>query len=618
MNVRDIFNIEVAEYAIANKIHEEPAFAWWVPSTLKKRNRFISKVKSKYWQRTHKYGIEVPKSVKHALEIDQKNGDNQWWEAIMTEMANVRVAFQVFDGKSNQLPPGYQEIKCHMIFDIKLGENFRRKARYVAGGHVTDPPSSITYSSVVSRESVRIALLIAALNDLEILSADIQNAYLHAKCREKIWTRAGPEFGSDEGSVMIIARALYGLKSSGAAFRSLLANRLYEIGYKPTKGDPDVWIRPAVKGDGYEYYEMVLVYVDDIFAISNDPMKTLNGIQEEFKFKNNEVKPPVMYLGAKLEYQIFNGVKCWTMSSDKYVNAAIENIEKKLKSEGRHLPRRADTPMSSSYRPEEDVSAELEGTDHTYFQELIGILRWAIELGRIDIMIEVSMLSTHLAMPRSGHLEQAIHIFAYLKVNPKKTLALDPQHPVYDENQFSPVADWHDFYRDAKEQIPDDSPPSRGRMVSMHCFVDADHASNRVTRRSQTGILIFLNRAPIAWYSKRQNTVESSTFGSEYIAMKTAVEMLQALRYKLRWFGVPIDGPVNVFGDNESVINSSQKPEATLSKKHNSIAYHKTREAVASGMIRVAYVNTLLNLADVLTKPLPKARRDALIDLFMY
>jgi Reverse transcriptase (RNA-dependent DNA polymerase) len=146
----------------------------------------------------------------------------------MTEMTNVRVAFQVFDGKSNQLPPGYQEIKCNMIFDIKLGENFRRKARYVAGGHVTDPPTSITYSSVVSRESVCIALLIVALNDLEILSADIQNAYLHAKCREKIWTRAGPEFGSDKGSVMIIARALYGLKSSGAAFRSLLANRVYE------------------------------------------------------------------------------------------------------------------------------------------------------------------------------------------------------------------------------------------------------------------------------------------------------------------------------------------------------------------------------------------------------
>jgi Reverse transcriptase (RNA-dependent DNA polymerase) len=127
----------------------------------------------------------------------------------MKEMANVRIAFDIFDGDKKDLPPGFQEIACHMIFDVKLGENFRRKARYVAGGHVTDPPASITYSSVVSRESVRIALLIAALNDLEVLSADIQNAYLHAKCREKIWCKAGPEFGSDEGRIMIIVRALY-------------------------------------------------------------------------------------------------------------------------------------------------------------------------------------------------------------------------------------------------------------------------------------------------------------------------------------------------------------------------------------------------------------------------
>ena len=617
-DMKQAFPIEVAEYAIANKIQDEAAFAWWVPFTIKKRERFISKVKSKYWQRTHKYGIEIPKTVAHAVELDAKNGDTRWWDAIMKEMANVRIAFKRFEGEKGDLPPGFQEIKCHMIFDVKLGENFRRKARYVAGGHVTDPPATTTYSSVVSRESVRIALLIAALNDLAVLSADIQNAYLHAKCREKIWTRAGPEFGSDQGCVMIVVRALYGLKTSGAAFRSLLADRLYDIGYKPTKGDPDVWIRPAVKADGYEYYEMVLVYVDDIFAISHVPTKTLEQIQEEFKFKNDEIAPPDMYLGSKLEYQTFNGTKCWTMSSDKYVNAAIENVETKLKEQDKSLPRKADTPMLSNYRPEEDVSAELQGADHTYFQELIGILRWAIELGRIDIMIEVSMLSVHLANPRVGHLEQAIHIFAYLKTVPKKTLAFDPRHPVYDESQFPAKADWHDFYRDAKEQIPEDAPPPRGRMVSMHCFVDADHASNKVTRKSQTGILIFINRAPISWYSKRQNTVESSTFGSEFIAMKTAVEMLQGLRYKLRWMGVPIDGPVNVFGDNQSVINSAQKPEVTLSKKHNGIAYHKVREAVAAGTIRVAYVNTTLNLADLLTKPLPRAKRHTLLDYFIY
>lgn len=617
-DMKNAYPLEVAEYAIANKIDKEPAFAWWVPFTIKKKKRYISKIKSKYWQRTHKYGVEIPKSVAHALELDQKNGDTQWWDAIMKEMANVRIAFQKFSGGKKDLPPGFQEIKCHMIFDVKLGENFRRKARYVAGGHVTDPPATTTYSSVVSRESVRIALLIAALNELEVLSADIQNAYLHAKCREKIWCQAGKEFGSDEGCIMVIVRALYGLKTSGAAFRSLLAERLWEIGYKPTKGDPDVWIRPGKKSDGFEYYEMVLVYVDDIFAISHQPKHTLEQIQVEFKFKNDEIAPPDMYLGSKLEFKLFNGIKCWTMSSDKYVKAAIDNVETKLKSQDKRLPKRAETPMILSYRPEEDISAEIQGTDHTYFQELIGILRWSIELGRVDIMVEVSMLSVYLANPRIGHLEAAIHIFAYLKNTPKRTLAFDPRHPDYDESQFPPQADWHDFYRDAEEQIPDDAPKPRGKMVSMHCFVDADHASNKMTRKSQSGILIFINRAPIAWYSKRQNTVESSTFGSEFIAMKTAVEMLQALRYKLRWFGVPIDGPVNVFGDNESVNNSAQKPEVTLSKKHNGIAYHKVREAVAAAIIRVAYVNTALNLADLLTKPLPRAKREVLLDYFLY
>ena len=106
----------------------------------------------------------------------------------------------------------------YFIWDVKLGENFCRKARLVAGGHKTEVPSSICFSSVVSRESVRIALTIAALNGLDILACDIQNAYLNAKCREKIYYIAGPEFGSDAGKIMIVKQALYGLRSSGAAF----------------------------------------------------------------------------------------------------------------------------------------------------------------------------------------------------------------------------------------------------------------------------------------------------------------------------------------------------------------------------------------------------------------
>ena len=173
-------------------------------------------------------------------------------------MKNVRVAFEVFEGTEEDIPIGHQHVDCHMIFDVKMGENFRRKARMVAGGHKTEAPASITYSSVVSRDSVRIALTIAALNGLEILACDIQNAYLTAPCREKIWTIAGTEFGSKCGHLMLISRALYGLKSSGAAFRALLAEILHELGYTPSKADPAVWMRPAVKPNDFEYYEYIL------------------------------------------------------------------------------------------------------------------------------------------------------------------------------------------------------------------------------------------------------------------------------------------------------------------------------------------------------------------------
>ena len=108
--------------------------------------------------------------------------------------------------------------------------------------------------------------------------------------------------------------------------------------------------------------------------------------------------------------------------------------------------------MSIGYRPEDDVSPELDQNDTTYYQELIGVLRWAIELGRIDISCEVSMLSSHLALPREGHLKQAIHVFGYLKINPKKSIYLNPGYILTPPERFQKF-DWTDFYRDAQEEI---------------------------------------------------------------------------------------------------------------------------------------------------------------------
>ena len=130
-----------------------------------------------------KFGIKIPYTVEEALKFDQENGNNLWQEAIEKEMKNSQIAFEIL-GKHVKPPPGYKKITCHMNFEIKM--DLRRKARYVAGGHLTDLPTSMTYSTVVSRESVRIAFLIAALNNLDILAGDIQNAYLNAPTSEKL------------------------------------------------------------------------------------------------------------------------------------------------------------------------------------------------------------------------------------------------------------------------------------------------------------------------------------------------------------------------------------------------------------------------------------------------
>ena len=111
----------------------------------------------------------------------------------------------------------------------------------------------------------------------------------------------------------------------------MLAETLYDLGYKPSKADGDVWLRPAVKPDGFEYYKMVLCYVDDVLAMSFDPMKMMKGIQNQFKLKDDKIVEPDMYLGAQVgKMTNAEGVECWTMSSDKYCKAAVSNIEATL------------------------------------------------------------------------------------------------------------------------------------------------------------------------------------------------------------------------------------------------------------------------------------------------
>ena len=169
-----------------------------------------------------------------------------------------------------------------------------------------------------------------------------------------------------------------------------------------------------------------------------------------------------------------------------------------------------------------------------------------------------------------------------------------------------------------KEAIPPNMPKTPGNSVSTHCFVDANHVGNKVTCPSQTEIIIFVNKSPIITFSKQQNTVETSTFGSEFIALRNVVKLVEALRYKLLMFGIPIEGPTYVFCDNELVYKNVSIPESVLKNKHHSIAYHCCREYVSAFTIHIAKEPTATNLSDLFTNMLPQFVREKVLSWFTY
>ena len=164
------------------------------------------------------------------------------------------------------------------------------------------------------------------------------------------------------------------------------------------------------------------------------------------------------------------------------------------------------------------------------------------------------------------------------------------------------------MYTYAIEDLPPSYPVPLGKIVQINVFVDVDIPGELTTRCSQTGILIFLNISPTVWYSKRQNTVKASTYGSEFVDMRILVEMFIALRYKLCLFGGPIDGPFNVFCDNDAIARTAMRVETTL-KKHFLVAFHKSRGNVACGIMLVFFECSGSNLSDLFTKVLASIDR---------
>ena len=449
-------------------------------------------------------------------------------------------------------------------------------------------------------------MFLAELNELQLCACDIGNAYLESKTREKLAVIAGPEFGDLEGHTLVVYKALYGTRTGGNRFAEKLADDLLDMGFFQSQVDPAIWMKDC--GDHYEY---LCTWVDDLIFASKDPMWLMEKLKTKYGYTLKGVGAPEYYLGADIKRVdkdvIDKGVL--TMGSTTYVKRCLENYERLM---GLKPPKKVSAPMDPKYYPELDTTDELDTQGRKIYWSMIGMLQWAVTIGRIDIHHAVMCMSRFRAQPRKGHLQAVCKIFGYL--NNYKTASIKFRTAIPDYSKFIQEQqtdfDWSYIYGKVKEMIPDGLPAAKGKSVRITFFLDANLGHDKVTGRSCSGIITMLNMTPTDWFCKLQNTVETATYSSEFTVARQCVDKALAERYKLCALGVPIDGPAFMFGDNKSVVMSAAIPTHGLNKRHNFLAYHRVCECIAAThngepVIRFFHIDGKKNPADVQTKSLP-------------
>ena len=207
--------------------------------------------------------------------------------------------------------------------------------------------------------------------------------------------------------------------------------------------------------------------------------------------------------------------------------------------------------------------------------------------------------------PRKGHMQALQRVFGYLKHYANGMIPIDiAPAPIRNNAIITKGQNWIEFYPDAEEDIPMKMPDPMGNEAQLTVYVDADHARDQVTRRSVTGIILLVNNTPLIWISKRQKTVESSTYGSELVAARIAIDLIIEMRYKFRMLGIHLEKQTVMVGDNMSVVLNTTIPSSSLKKKHLACSYHRIREAIAGKFVVFGHIDSVMNLADIGTKPL--------------
>lgn len=424
------------------------------------------------------------------------------------------------------------------------------------------PPSiCVTPLNPVSKYStLRAALAIVAAKDLELHQLDIKTAFLNGELEELVYTEqpAGYEVG-DGSLVCRLNRALYGLRQAPRAWHLKLKDELEGIGFIPSDADPSLYTYTS-KTD----FAFVMVYVDDIL-IAAESLQTVELIKRNLltAFDGRDMGAANLFLGMTIERD--RDANCIKLCQRLMVSDIIDKyglIDAKPRS----------LPLSPAIRLSADDGEPLDTAQFAY-GSLIGSLLYLAVCTRPDIAQAVGALSRHMAHPTTVHWQAAKDVVRYL-------------------------AGTSDFGITFK-----------GTDTSVLGYTDADYAGDVDTRRSTTGYVFIMNGGAITWQSKRQPTVAVSTTEAEYMAAAAAIK--EALWLRKLLIDLQLDpGAMIIKADNQSAIKVLKNPIMSARSKHIDVMYNFARERVVRNEVKFEYISTNMMLADILTKPVPKAKLD--------
>lgn len=515
---------------------------------------------------------EVTEGLMVAIEDEPATAEEakqvkEWREAMIEEMASIE---HNKTWSLVELPAGQRAIGLKWVFKIKKDEHgniTKHKARLVAKGYVQR--QGIDYEEVfapVARiESVRVLLAVAAHRSWSVHHMDVKSAFLNGDLAEEVYVQQPPGFvaAGHERKVLKLHKALYGLKQAPRAWNSKLDSSLLMLGFARSECEHGLYTR----SDG-EKRLVVGIYVDDLI-ITGGSTEVINTFKTEMKtlFRMSDLGVLSYYLGIEVR----QGRRGIELLQAAYAKKILEKA-------GMGTCNPCATPMEARLKLSKQSTSP--AVDATEYRSLIGSLRYLMNT-RPDMAFAVGYLSRFMENPRQEHLAAMKHLLRYV----------------------AGTIDYGLVYTSGDTEF------------NLVGYSDSDMAGDIDDRKSTSGIIYFLGGNPVAWQSQKQRVVALSSCEAEYIAGAAAACQGVWLRRLLQDV-VGVSGPPpQLKMDNQSAIALSKNPVLHDRSKHIDTKFHFLRECVDSGAVRLAFVSTQAQLADIMTKALGRSKFQELREL---